>query len=153
MATTVNLSGEKRLIQPIAHSHAGVYVSDIARSVAFYRDLLGFDVRYDSAPGQPGDRVVIGLIAGLAVELVKKAELGVVAAPVAADGMGIANLSFSVPDVDQAYAALLARDLANMDRPTTLPSGVRLVLFRDPDGNLIELLDLRGPKSVFEMMS
>ncbi len=153
MATTENLANARQLLQPMAHSHAGIYVSDMARSISFYRDLLGFDLRYDSAPGQPGDRVVFGLIAGLAVELVKKAELGVTAAPVAADGMGIANLSFSVPDVDQAYAALLARNLANMDQPTTLPSGVRLVLFRDPDGNLIELLDLRGPKSVYEMMS
>ena len=153
MATADNLASARQLLQPMAHSHAGVYVSDMARSISFYRDLLGFDLRYDSAPGQPGDRVVFGLIAGLAVELVKKAELGVIAAPVAADGMGIANLSFSVPDVDQAYAALLARDLANMDQPITLPSGVRLVLFRDPDGNLIELLDLRGPKSVYEMMS
>ncbi len=153
MATTGVLIRKQPLLQPVAHSHAGVYVSDMARSIAFYREMLGFDVRYDSAPGHPGDRVVIGLVAGLAVELVKKTELGVIAAPVSADGMGIANLSFSIPDVDAAHTALLAHGLSDVGAPATLPSGVRLMLFRDPDGNLIELLDLLGHRSVFEMLT
>jgi len=36
--------------QPMAEfSHAIIFVSDMARSVAFYRDLLGFPVRFESA--------------------------------------------------------------------------------------------------------
>lgn len=151
--TAVQQPGAATPIQLLAHSHAGVYVSDMARSVTFYRDVLGFDVRYDSAPGVPGDRVVIGLIAGLAVELVKQGEFDVTPAPVSAAGMGIANFSFSVRDLDAAHAELMARGLAEAGPLVTLPSGVRLMMFRDPDGNLIELLDLLGHASVFEMMA
>ena len=100
--TAIQEPGAGTPIQLLAHSHAGVYVSDMARSVTFYRDVLGFDVRYDSAPGMPGDRVVIGLIAGLAVELVKQGEFDVTPAPVSARANAATSRRNKIPAAARA---------------------------------------------------
>ncbi len=47
-------------------------------------------------------------------------------------------LEFMVPDVDQRYSQIA--DLINgslVQAPTTMPWGNRSLLFRDPDGNLV----------------
>jgi catechol 2,3-dioxygenase-like lactoylglutathione lyase family enzyme len=152
---TMTASEEKRaaLLKPRALSHIGIRVSDLARSIDYYRRVFGFQPFYDNHAGPDADRVVIGVIAGLAVELIKRAELGDIPMPQSVDpnAIGFAGITFSVDDVDEAFAALQAQDLANMDPPVTVAAGVRLVLFRDPDGNLLEVIDLKGPKSLAEM--
>lgn len=47
-------------------------------------------------------------------------------------------IEFRVEDVDQCYEALAAfLDKATVQEPTTMPWGNRSLLFRDPDGNLV----------------
>jgi catechol 2,3-dioxygenase-like lactoylglutathione lyase family enzyme len=55
----------------------------------------------------------------------------------AAGGRG--DIVVSLPDVDADYRRLrdAVEDLVN--EPTTMPWGNRSLLFRDPDGNLINL--------------
>ena len=57
-----------------------------------------------------------------------------------------------MPDVDAAYEALRVEGLANVNPPITLPNGIRLVFLRDPDGNLFELIDFNGPKTLAELV-
>ena len=143
------------LLRPLALSHIGITVADLDRSLQYYRQVLGFQVIYDNQAEEGADRVLIGLIAGTAVELVKKSgDAGLSRIKeINPDAIGFSCITFSVPDVDEAYAALEAAGLANMDPPVTLPVGFRLVFCRDPDGNLLELIDLNGPKSLAEMAS
>jgi catechol 2,3-dioxygenase-like lactoylglutathione lyase family enzyme len=147
--TDQNASGP--IVTPRALSHIGIQVADLARSKAYYRDVLGWQEIYDNQAEPGADHVVIGIVAGLAIELTKKAAAPLSAAAPDPNAIGFVGITFSVPDVDVAYAALKAKGLANMDPPVTMPPDVRLVLFRDPDGNLLELIDLRGPKSIAEM--
>ncbi|TQL97438.1 putative enzyme related to lactoylglutathione lyase [Actinoallomurus bryophytorum] len=46
-------------------------------------------------------------------------------------------IEFRVDDVDREYEALQQYDIAFVNEPTTQPWGNRSLLFRDPDGNLV----------------
>ncbi|OHU30851.1 glyoxalase [Mycobacteroides franklinii] len=48
-------------------------------------------------------------------------------------------LEFIVDDVDAEYARLRAQLSEVVTEPTTMPWGNRALLFRDPDGNLVNL--------------
>ncbi|MEZ0384505.1 VOC family protein [Mycobacterium sp. pW045] len=50
-----------------------------------------------------------------------------------------AILEFLVDDVDAEYARLRERLAEIVTAPTTMPWGNRALLFRDPDGNLVNL--------------
>ncbi|MDV3124266.1 VOC family protein [Mycobacterium sp. 21AC1] len=50
-----------------------------------------------------------------------------------------AILEFLVEDVDAEYARLRERVGEVVTEPTTMPWGNRALLFRDPDGNLVNL--------------
>ncbi|RDU96734.1 VOC family protein [Trinickia dinghuensis] len=50
-----------------------------------------------------------------------------------------AIFEFRVPDVDEAYEKLSGVVTDFVQHPTTQPWGNRSVLFRDPDGNLVNL--------------
>jgi predicted enzyme related to lactoylglutathione lyase len=50
-----------------------------------------------------------------------------------------AILEFIVDDVDAEYARLRDRLTDVVTEPTTMPWGNRALLFRDPDGNLVNL--------------
>jgi catechol 2,3-dioxygenase-like lactoylglutathione lyase family enzyme len=139
------------VLKPLALSHIGITVADLDRSLQYYRKVLGFQLIYDNQAEEGADRVLIGLIAGAAVELIKKSGDAGLGRIKEIDAIGFSCITFSVPDVDEAYAALEAAGLANMDPPVTLPVGFRLVFLRDPDGNLLELIDLNGSKSLAEM--
>jgi catechol 2,3-dioxygenase-like lactoylglutathione lyase family enzyme len=140
-------------LKPLALSHIGINVSNLDRSLGYYRRVFGYQLVYDNDAKEEHDHVLIGVIAGTAVELVKKAAPGghVAPRPVDPNSIGFSGITFSVKDVDEAYTALEHEGLANMDPPVTLPNGIRLVLFRDPDGNLLEVIDLKGPKSLAEL--
>ncbi|WP_344842591.1 VOC family protein [Kribbella ginsengisoli] len=53
-----------------------------------------------------------------------------------------AFLEFQVEDVDAEYERL--SDLEFVQKPTTMPWGNRSLLFRDPDGNLVNLFTPPG---------
>lgn len=50
-----------------------------------------------------------------------------------------AIVEFIVEDVDAEYARLRERVVEVVTEPTTMPWGNRALLFRDPDGNLVNL--------------
>jgi predicted enzyme related to lactoylglutathione lyase len=50
-----------------------------------------------------------------------------------------AILEFIVEDVDAEYERLCGRVAEVVTEPTTMPWGNRALLFRDPDGNLVNL--------------
>src|SRR3954471_13701999 len=97
-------------------SHVCIGVSDIEKSLGFYRDVLGMDVVFDVAlegasleavTGREGEqgRMVGGLIGGAMGEL-----LALVPVPSTPEGphIGYTNMSLRVEDVDAAYEHLQA---------------------------------------------
>jgi catechol 2,3-dioxygenase-like lactoylglutathione lyase family enzyme len=124
--------------------------SDPDESLAFYRDVLGFEVRNDV--GYAGRRwITIGL-AG-------QPSMSIVLEPPAADP-GItdderrtivemmakgsyARITLATDDLDGIFARLEARGAEVVQEPTEQPYGVRDCALRDPAGNLIRINELR----------
>jgi glyoxylase I family protein len=132
-------------------SHVCIGVSDIDRSLQFYRDVLGMDVVFDVAleganlsavTGREGEsgRMIGGLIGGTMVELLALGEV-----PRYAEGphIGYTNISLRVADVDATHAQVQALGRVRCQPPVDI-GGVRMMFVYDPDDTPIELVELPG---------
>jgi catechol 2,3-dioxygenase-like lactoylglutathione lyase family enzyme len=145
----------------VSFCHLVVGVTDMDRALAFYRDLLGMEVVFETLiSGEPFDavlhskrsregRVVGGLLGGLMVELLS---LG---ADRPADtrraATGIHNVSLSVPDLDDAHRRITAAGYTPDQEPFEI-GGVRMFFVKDPDGTPVEFIGLpNGARSTYEM--
>jgi uncharacterized glyoxalase superfamily protein PhnB len=57
-------------------------------------------------------------------------------------------IEFRVDDVDLAYEHLQQFDIDFVNEPTTQPWGNRSLLFRDPDGNLVNFFTPVTPEAL-----
>lgn len=96
------------------------HVSDMEKSIAFYRDVLGFRL-------VSRDYVTRFDLDGVLFELVPNPAGNVLA------GSGNARLSLGVKDIRQSTLALKARGVATT--PVKEEPGGLLSFFKDPDGN------------------
>jgi len=117
-----------------------VQVFDMPRSVAFYRDVLGFEVTSTSPPRGPDDfdwgwlkRDGIDLMLNTAYELDSRPPQP---DPVLVAAHGDTAFYFGCSDVDGAYAELRGRGVV-ADAPKDAPYGMRQLYFKDPDGYTI----------------
>ncbi len=119
-------------------------------SLAFYRDLLGFEVRNDveykgmhwitvGAPDQPSTSIV--LYPPAATPGVTDDERRTIAEMMAKGTFASVNLA--TPDLDGTFERLQAGDAEVVQEPTDQPYGVRDCSVRDPAGNLIRIQELR----------
>ena len=136
--------------------HVSLFVRDAERSMRFYRDGLGLEIRVDREfdgdwPGLFGveSKRLRAVILGDAdrphqVELVAFAEPVPVGARAAEPTTGTAILTFIV-DLEATLPALLAAGATDLRR-AHLSSGSGAATVRDPDGIMVQLLD-RGSRS------
>jgi lactoylglutathione lyase len=108
-----------------------VYVSDMQRSVAFYRDILGLPLRF-TTPGwsefETGS-VALALHRGSDERLEERlSEQG--GRPPA----GVAHLAFVVENIQLAYEGLKARGANFSLPPQKQVTGNTLAVLHDPDG-------------------
>jgi catechol 2,3-dioxygenase-like lactoylglutathione lyase family enzyme len=107
-------------------------VSNVDRSVEFYRDMLGFTVEGQTSGGavlsHGGGRIVLQRLTDMA--------------PV---DRRLIVVQISVPDVDAAYRRLKAQGVEFAQRPGWIRVGERLDLrtakLHDPDGHAIQLVE------------
>jgi len=120
--------------------------TDAEASLAFYRDVLGFEVRLDvgyenmrwitvGPVGQPSTAIVLHPPAvgydvsdeerRLLLELIAKGSYGA--------------LTLATDDLDGLFERLAASGADVLQEPTDQPYGVRDCAFRDPSGNLIRI--------------
>lgn len=100
--------------------------SDVDRSLAFYRDRVGFVLDHDVAPGN-GMRIVQLTPPGSACSIVVGVGMGDPDAP------RVHGLHLVVDDVEAARALLAGRGVEVS--PVQDMGGVRYAHFSDPDGN------------------
>jgi len=124
--------------------------TDPDASVAFWRDLLGFEVRSDVGGGamrwvvvgpadQPGTSVL--LAPPTADPGVTEDERRTVAEMMAKGTYGWIMLA--TRDLDGAFAGLQAGGAEVVQEPAEQPYGVRDCAVRDPAGNLVRIQELR----------
>ncbi|MFC0032093.1 VOC family protein [Micromonospora chaiyaphumensis] len=123
---------------------------DPEASLAFYRDILGFEVRSDvgqgrmrwitvGPAGQPGTSILLAPPAAdpgvtdeerrTIVEMMAKGTYG--------------WILLATHDLDATFEKLQAGDAEVVQEPIDQPYGVRDCAFRDPAGNLIRIKELR----------
>lgn len=122
---------------------------DPEQSLAFYRDVLGFEVRLDvgggtmrwitvGPPNQPGTSIVLhpaGADPGTTDE-----ERRVIAEMMAKGTYAIIVLA--TKDLDAVFDRLQARGADIVAEPTVQPYGVRDCAVRDPAGTMIRIQEL-----------
>lgn len=114
-----------------------VNVSDMGRSVAFYRDTLGLPLKFES----PGWSEFETGPTTLALHGVAPAAGGGGAAP-AGPAAGTCSLGFSVESLDATYSELQRRGARFVLPPTDQANeGIRLAVCIDPDGLAISFAE------------
>lgn len=140
--------------------HAGLTVADLERSLAFYEGLLGLPLaaisREESAElaaivGYPGVRVRIAdlqLPTGAVLELLQYELPDDPAVTASHTQAGTAHLALGVTGLRELHARLVAAgvDVVSADGPVTITAGegwegVTVLYVRDPDRNVIELVE------------
>jgi catechol 2,3-dioxygenase-like lactoylglutathione lyase family enzyme len=130
--------------------HTGFVVSDMDRSVSFYRDILGFEVLDDvvregdyieAMVGVPGARVRTVFIdaCGHTVELVEYLSGSGVPVEAANNAPGKGHISFWTSDIDADYEYLFSKGVEFVSSPQYGPTGGAAVYFLDPDGITLEM--------------
>lgn len=124
-------------LSPTGLDYLVLVVSDVERSVRFWRDVVGAEFQHlsgDYAQFRLG-QVRLGLFGAEAMS----ATLG---RPVAVPPPGSAGfeLGFLTDDVDGAYATMVEAGAEAVTAPADRPWGQRTAYVADPDGYLIELV-------------
>jgi lactoylglutathione lyase len=110
--------------------YAMVIVSDMHRSVAFYRDTIGLRLKFES-PGWSEFETGGTTLALHPGAPATAGDAATQSGPVA----GTCSLGFSVPDLNSTYAELRERGARFVMPPTERPNeGIRLAVCIDPDG-------------------
>jgi catechol 2,3-dioxygenase-like lactoylglutathione lyase family enzyme len=123
---------------------------DPEQSLAFYRDVLGFEVRLDvgagtmrwitvGPPNQPDTAIVLyppdanpGLTDDerrLIHEMMAKGTYG--------------QINLATTDLDGTFDRVQARDVEVVQEPTEQPYGLRDCALRDPAGNMVRIQEVR----------
>ncbi|MFG3299814.1 VOC family protein [Micromonospora chersina] len=123
---------------------------DPDESLAFYRDVLGFEVRNDVGQGK---------MRWITVGPVNQPDTSILLAPPAVDP-GLTDderrtisemmakgtygwILLATRDLDDTFEKVQASDAEVVQEPTEQPYGIRDCAFRDPAGNLVRIQELR----------
>src|SRR5438309_9812317 len=140
----------------MAADHTGITVANLDRSLAFWRDVLGFELSHrahhtedlaSEVTGVPGAEISLVVLKGYS----HKIELLEYHAP--ADrkhvdlrpcDVGAVHVALTVDDLDAVLNAIAAAGWKTAGKPQTLKSGPnsgkRVIYVRDPDGVTIEFM-------------
>ena len=108
-------------------------VSNLERAVDFYENILGFSKKYhypDNYAGFNCGGVEIGLTPG---------------SPIGKQD-GVSCIDFLVADIDEVWKTLTEKGVHFLKGPHDTPWGGRIAQFTDPDGNLLQLVQIHWSK-------
>ena len=137
-------------------NHLGITVSDLDASLAFYRDVVGFEVNvrtrvagewFDTLTRNEGADIEIAMLrlADFTLQLVQYHASGGATLPLAHHNVGNPHLCIEVDDVDARHD-----EIARTGRYDPTPivdimgTGIRSFYVHDPDGVPVELLQPRS---------
>ncbi len=140
----------------IAADHTGITVTNLERSLAFWRDVLGFELSHRAhhtgdlageVTGVPGAEILLAVLKGYG----HKIELLEYLAPsdrkhidLRPCDVGSVHVALTVDNLDAVLRAIAASGWKAAGKPQTLKTGPnagkRVVYVRDPDGTIIEFM-------------
>jgi catechol 2,3-dioxygenase-like lactoylglutathione lyase family enzyme len=136
--------------------HVALSTRDADRLIAFYREAFGFEVEFDfpwdesneafkksHAVDESAGRVVMIRNGGSRLEIfeyAKPAPRSDIPGRANAD-LGIAHFAIEVRDIAKEYARLARAGLRFQSELVVQTPTIQMAYGRDPDGNLIELID------------
>ena len=127
---------------PTTVQHLALNCRDRLAQEAFYTRHFGFRRARVFMPGQPGEFVMLRLGA-MCIELFGAAGLPTPEPGGGEQPVGFKHLAFEVADLDAALEALRADGVTPdqvIDAGAHVP-GMRICFFRDPEGNILELME------------
>jgi catechol 2,3-dioxygenase-like lactoylglutathione lyase family enzyme len=140
----------------IAADHTGITVSNLERSLAFWRDVLGFELSHRAhQTGELAAEITGVLGAEILIAVVKasghKIELLEYRAPTDRKqfqlrpcDVGSLHVALTVDDLDAVLETIASSGWKAAGKPQTLTvgpnAGKRVIYVRDPDGTTIEFM-------------
>ena len=148
----------------IVADHTGITVSNLERSLAFWRDVLGFEFSHTAhqkgelaqeITGVEGAEIKLAVLrapGGHKIELLEYlAPADRKRAHIRPCDVGSVHVALLVHDLDAVLERIAASDWKAAGKPQRLQSGPnagkRAVYARDPDGTTIELMQITKPSS------
>ena len=143
-----------------AADHIGLNVSDMEQNIVFYRDILGLaiisdkemegrfldtvqgkeDMRYRIVKFESPEGFMIELLEDLNHKMSPQPELTL-------QDVGLRHFAYEVEDVDAAYETVSKAGFKTISRPeTSEDKSMRLFFVRDPENNLVELMQFKEVK-------
>jgi catechol 2,3-dioxygenase-like lactoylglutathione lyase family enzyme len=151
------------VLDDVSFCHLVVGVTDMDRALAFYRDVLGMDLVFETlisgeafdavlhAKRKQEGRVAGGLLGGLMIELLSLGPGPTTDNPGRRGITGIQNVSLSVTDLDDTHRRISDAGYPPEQEPFEI-GGVRMFFVKDPDGTPVEFIELpNGARSTYEM--
>jgi catechol 2,3-dioxygenase-like lactoylglutathione lyase family enzyme len=155
------MSASTREFRIIAADHTGITVANLERSLAFWRDVLGFELSHrphqtgdlaSEITGVPGAEISIAVLKGYG----HKIELLEYLAPrdrkhvdLRPCDVGSVHVALVVDNLNVMLDTIAASGWKAAGKPQTLKSGPnagkRVVYVRDPDGTTIEFMQAPPP--------
>ena len=143
----------------LSADHTGITVSNLERSLAFWRDILGFEFSHTAhqkgelageITGIPGAELKLAVLktpGGHKIELLEYlAPADRKRANLRPCDVGSVHVALLVESLDAVLAQIAASGWEAAGKPQTLQSGPnagkRVVYVRDPDGTTIEFMEL-----------
>jgi lactoylglutathione lyase len=137
--------------------HTGIQVADLDRSVAFYRDVLGFELVFAWNPRADYIRTIVGypdadIHAAILrmpgsdhfLEILEYRNVEKTPVDTRTANPGTAHMAFFTDDCDGLYAELKAKGVDSVSAPVTPTigpnTGGRAVYMIDPDGIRVEFI-------------
>jgi glyoxylase I family protein len=146
-------------IRIISADHTGITVSNLERSLAFWRDVLGFELSHTAhqkgemaqeITGVEGAEIKLAVLktpGGHKIELLEYlAPADRKHADIRPCDVGSVHVALLVHDLDSVLERIAALDWKAASKPQRLQSGPNagkhVVYVRDPDGTTIEFMEL-----------
>ncbi len=133
---------------PLRLDHVGLSVGDLDAASEFYSRAFGFapQLEFELAP-HPVRGLMLRHESGMRLELFERTgsvpgvQGGTPIEALATRGYG--HFAFAAPDIDAVFAGALEAGASAVLEPAPSPEpGVRFAFLADPEGNLVELVEL-----------
>ncbi|WP_226480268.1 VOC family protein [Natrinema amylolyticum] len=132
--------------------HVGITVADLEETLAFYRDVLDLSVIDRFSVGGEAFADAVGVADasadfahleanGTRIELVEYDPEARGSPAAGLNQPGASHVGLSVDDLE-TFAENLPEDVPTISEPRTTESGTTIMFLRDPEGNLIEVLEV-----------